>query len=111
MARTPAPPPTPDETFVAPLAALARRRPEIEGLVFWAQDGWDDAPTEVLDSEEIAFYAEGLLPEGFAVHWRILALPGDTAPDHIRLYIAEDGRPAPDLPGWTVLSAASWPAP
>ncbi len=109
MARKPADP-TPDEIFLAPLVRLARSDPSIEGLVFWSQDGWEPDPTEVLESEEIAYYAEGLIPEGFAIHWRIVALPDGTAPDHVRLYVTEDGSPPPDIPGWTVLSAASWPA-
>lgn len=109
---TPDPTQTPAEAFLAPLAALARRMPEIEGLVFWSQDGWSDEPTEILESEEIAFYAEGLIPEGFGILWRIVALPGDDSPDHIRLYIAEGGSPPPaETPDWTVLSESIWPAP
>lgn len=107
MARKPDP--TPAEAFLAPLAALAQKMPDIEGVVFWSQGGWADDPTEVLESEEIAFYAEGLIPEGFAITWRIVALPGDDTPDHIRLYIAEDGPPPPaETADWTVLSTASW---
>ncbi|MBE2277047.1 MAG: hypothetical protein IAE87_12225 [Rhodobacteraceae bacterium] len=109
MARKPVDP-TPEEIFLAPLVRLAHSDPPIEGLVFWSQGGWEADPTEVLDSEEIAFYAEGLIPEGFAIHWRIVALPGGTVPDHVRLYVTEDGSPLPDIPDWTVLSTASWPS-
>ena len=112
MARAAPPPPTPEESFVAPLAALARRRPEIEGLVFWAQDGWDEAPTEVLDSEEIAFYAEGLLDEGFRLDWRILAAAdAPTRPDHVQLWLWEEGAapPPPPAEGWVVLDRGLWP--
>lgn len=104
--------PTPAEAFLAPLAALALTRPEIEGLVYWgAAEGWDDAPSEALESEEVAFYAEGLLEDGFHMVWTVVALtdtPG--LPDHIRLQFWQDhAPPPPSLPeGWLALASARW---
>ena len=87
---------SPVQAFLEPLARLALRDPMIEAL----------------EAEEIAFYAEGLLEEGFRLDWRIHARPDapDRA-DHVRLYLWEDGAappPAPDLP---LLSRAIWPEP
>ena len=64
---------TPVEAFLAPLARIARKHPEIEGLVFWGGEGWDPAPSEALEAEEIAFYAEGLLLDGFHMDWALVA--------------------------------------
>ena len=101
------------ETFLAPLAKLARKRPEIEGLVFWGgEGGWDPAPSEALEAEEIAFYAEGLLIDGFHMQWSLVAL-SDTPdlPDHIRLHFWQDGPPPPQaVPGWTTLDGGVWQA-
>ena len=70
------PVPTAIEAFLAPLVELARKMPEIEALVFWGDEGiWPADPAEALESEEIAFYAEGLLLEGFHLVWQILATP------------------------------------
>ncbi|MBK6466211.1 MAG: hypothetical protein IPL38_14285 [Rhodobacter sp.] len=103
---------SPVQAFLEPLARLALRDPMIEALVFWESGGWPSAPAEALEAEEIAFYAEGLLEEGFRLDWRIHARPDapDRA-DHVRLYLWEDGAappPAPDLP---LLSRAIWPEP
>ncbi len=107
----PRPEPTPIETFLAPLARLARKHPQIEGLVFWGgHDGWSPSPTEALEAEEIAFYAEGLLIDGFHMDWTLVA--EDTAaaaPDHLRLCFWQDGDPPPPLlPGWRALEQARW---
>ncbi len=103
---------TPIEAFLAPLQTLARKRPEIEALVFWGgAEGWKDAPAEALESEEIAFYAEGLLQDGFHMVWTVVALMDTPAlPDHIRLQFWQDGDPPPPRPpvGWLVLTAARW---
>jgi hypothetical protein len=109
MARRP-PEPTPIEAFLAPLARLARKHPEIEGLVFWGgAEGWSDSPSAALEAEEIAFYAEGLLIEGFHMDW---ALVGDAeGPDHLRLCFWQDGPPPlAALPGWTLLELGRWEA-
>ncbi len=107
------PAPTPIEAFLAPLAALAARQPEIEGLVYWGDaGGWDDAPSEALESEEIAFYAEGLLEDGFCMAWSVVALAEKPAvADHIRLYFwQEDAPPPPDLDdGWVAQATGRWP--
>ena len=105
------PAPTPAQTFLAPLARLAARDPGIEALVFWHAKGWPDAPAEELEAEEIAFYAEGLLEEGFRLTWRIMAsadAPGE--PDHIQLWLSEgEAAPPPDSgPGWCVLESDRW---
>jgi hypothetical protein len=108
------PDPTPIEAFLAPLATLARSRPDIEALVFWGDArGWDDAPTEALESEEIAFYAEGLLEDGFHMVWTVVALAESPAlADHIRLQFWQDTEPPPSAQpeGWLTLTSARWPA-
>jgi hypothetical protein len=103
---------TPIEAFLGPLARIARKRPEIEGLVFWGgDDGWNPIPSEALEAEEIAFYAEGLLIDGFSMQWSLVAL-ADTpdVPDHIRLQFWQDGPPPPKThDGWLMLDGGAWP--
>lgn len=109
----PKPPHTPIEVWLAPLAQLARKRPEIEALVFWGSpDGWSDTPSEALESEEITFYAEGLMEDGFHLVWTVVALSDTpTLPDHIRLQVWQDGAPPPALPaGWVALATGRWTA-
>jgi hypothetical protein len=105
------PDPTPTETFLAPLVRLARQSPDIEGLVFWGgAEGWADTPSEALEAEEIAFYAEGLLLDGFRMAWALVAAPDlpDRA-DHVRLWFWQDDSPPPQPPqGWPVLERAIW---
>ena len=88
---------TPIQTFLAPLAKLAAKYPDIEAEVIWANgvdwDAQEDA-SEMLDAEEIAFYAEGLLIEGFHLHWQALAeTAAPTEPVHIRLFFWQIDRP------------------
>ncbi|MES2813433.1 MAG: hypothetical protein V4720_00905 [Pseudomonadota bacterium] len=99
--------PTPVEAFLAPLARIARKHRDIEGLVFWGGNGWDASPSEALEAEEIAFYAEGLLIDGFKMDWALVA-EGD-APDHLRLCFWQEGEPPPpvQLP-WRVLEQGRW---
>lgn len=109
----PKPPPTPIETCLAPLARQAQKRPEIEALVFWGgAQGWSDTPSEALESEEITFYAEGLMEDGFHLTWIIVALAETPAePDHIRLQVWQDENPPPPLPaGWVALANGRWTA-
>jgi hypothetical protein len=108
---------TPLETFLVPLAKLAARFPDVEGAVIWADAGaWQaqDDQTELLDAEEIAFYAEGLLQEGFGMIWQALA-DADTPkePTHILLMFWQGTAPPPAAPpdGWVVLSQGAWSAP
>lgn len=104
-------PQTPIEAFLAPLARHARKRPDLEGLVFWGgAEGWDASPSEALEAEEIAFYAEGLLLDGFRMRWALMALVGSPdQPDHIRLEFWQDDSPAPAPPqGWVALDSAVW---
>ncbi|MDP3262301.1 MAG: hypothetical protein U1E06_16895 [Tabrizicola sp.] len=107
------PDPTPIEAFLAPLARLALTQPEIEALVFWGgAEGWDAEPSEALESEEIAFYAEGLLQDGFHMVWTVAALAEAAAvADHVRLHFWQDDAPPPgDLPaGWVALASGRWP--
>jgi len=107
------PEPTPIEAFLAPLGALARKHPDIEGLVFWrTSDGWPDTPVEALEAEEITFYAEGLLIDGFRMQWSLLSLPETRETlDHVRLHFWEDDSAPPDDPaGWTLQRRGLWPA-
>lgn len=104
-------PPTPIELFLAPLVRLARQDPDIEGLVFWGgPDGWDPTPSETLEAEEIAFYCEGLLLDGFHMHWTLVALPqSPDQPDHLRLEFWQDDTAPPSLPsGWVTLTQGRW---
>ncbi|MCU0828467.1 MAG: hypothetical protein MUE52_13920 [Tabrizicola sp.] len=105
------PEPTPIEAFLAPLARHASRNREIEGLVFWGgAGGWDPTPSEALEAEEIAFYAEGLLEDGFRMRWTLMASAATPdLPDHIRLEFWQDDSPPPPLPaGWRGLESAHW---
>lgn len=104
--------PTPEDLFLAPLRKIALRDPEIEAYVFWAAEGWPDGPSEALESEEVAFYIEGLIPEGFHIEWRALAVPGVEDADHIRLYLWEEGTPPPaEGAEWQILAQGRWVAP
>lgn len=108
---------TPVQTFLAPLAGLAARHPDIEAEVIWANamdwDAQDDA-SEMLDAEEIAFYAEGLLMEGFGMIWQAIAdVEAPKVADHILLMFWEGAAPEPPGgpgEGWTVLAQGAWPA-
>lgn len=86
------------ETMLEPLARLTRKHKTIEAYAFWFRDGaWSDAAGESLETEEIVFYAEGLLMEGFQLAWDHLSDPG--LGDHIRLYFWQGDKPAfPGLP-------------
>lgn len=99
------------ETFLAPLHALTLRLPEVEAQVLWFADGtWSDGAGEMLEAEEIAFYAEGLLAEGFGAAWQHLtSAQGDP---HIRLMFWQTGTPTlPDPPpGWTISAFGLKPA-
>jgi hypothetical protein len=100
------------ETFLAPLADIARRQRQIEGMVFWGgAGGWGDRPSEALEAEEVVFYAEGLLLDGFHMDW-VLVADATGAADHLRLCFWQEGPPPPALlPGWTVLDTGRWAAP
>jgi hypothetical protein len=69
-----------------PLTALCRKYPALEAQVIWA-DGIEWQPQEDdeagLDGEEIAFYAEGMVQEGYSCAWQIL---GIGAPEFVRLF-------------------------
>lgn len=104
---------SPIETFLAPLTKLVAKHPDLEGEVIWADgQGWqaqDDAEG-LLDAEEIPFYAEGLLIDGFCMQWQSLAdtdAPKD--PAQIRLFFWQGAAtpPAPE-PGLTLLATGTW---
>ncbi|MFN4153779.1 MAG: hypothetical protein ACK4HF_03935 [Paracoccaceae bacterium] len=86
------------ETMLEPLARITRKHKTIEAYVLWHKDGaWSDAAGESLDTEEIVFYAEGLLMEGFRLAWDHLSDPG--LGDHIRLCFWQGAQPAlPEVP-------------
>ena len=102
---------TPVEAFLVPLTRITRKHRDIEGLVFWGGEGWGDSPSEALEAEEVVFYAEGLLLDGFHMDWTLVA--DDTgAADHLRLCFWQDGSPPPALrTGWTALETGRWSAP
>lgn len=109
--------PTPHQAFLAPLAKLALRHPDLEGQAIWWEGGdWQaqDDEEAMIDGEEIAYYAEGLLAEGFGLHWQVLAeaeAPKD--PVLVLLFLWQSG-PAPEFPGagpdWVVLASDMTPA-
>lgn len=100
---------TPEELFLQPLATLAAKDPEIEALVFWGDaDGWPALPAEALESEAVTFWAEGLIPEGFHLEWRVMAGSDGISADHIRIYAWEAGDAPPEA-GGKVLARARWP--
>jgi hypothetical protein len=106
------PDPTPIQAFLAPLARHARKHADLEGLVFWGgADGWSPQPSEALEPEEIAFYAEGLLEDGFRMRWTLVALTSTPdLPDHLRLEFWQDDGDLPPLPaGWVAMDSALWP--
>jgi hypothetical protein len=108
---------TPHQTFLAPLAKLPLRHPDVEGQAIWWEDGaWqaqDDAEA-MIDAEEIAFYAEGLLEEGFGLHWQVLAeIESPKEPVLVRLFFWQAGdvpAAAPVDDGWLVTSEGKTPA-
>ena len=96
--------PTPIEAFLAPLARLAVRH-DCEGQVIWALQGdWQaqDDEASMLDPDEIAFYAEGLLLDGRCLHWQLLAENG--VPVLARLFFWQDAAPPvpPPEPGLAI---------
>lgn len=109
MARTQ----TPHLAFLAPLTQLALRHPEAEGQAVWWEDGlWqaqDDAE-EMIDGEEIAYYAEGLLAEGFGLHWQVFAeVEAPAEPLLVRLFLWQSGEapmPPPPDKGWLITAEA-----
>ena len=109
---------TPLETFLAPLSRLATKFPGVEGAVVWAEgDTWQpqDDTTERLDAEEIAFYAEGLLVEGFSLIWQAFAATETPKePEHVVLMFWQSGA-APKVPaapaGWVVVAHGVWTGP
>ena len=102
---------TPIEAFLAPLTRLAVRH-DCDGQVIWA-DGPDwraqEDETDMLDPDEIAFYAEGMLIEGYCLHWQVLA--DDGSPVLARLFFWQDDAPAipAPQPGLTLAAEARWP--
>lgn len=113
MTRKPAPrPATAAETFLAPLAAVTARHPAIEAEVHWARDGaWPDdaAPVQVIDSEEVCFYAEGMLDEGFAMTWDVLG-PDPARPALIRMGFWQGPAPAARKGDLPVIAHGDWTA-
>lgn len=105
---------TPMEAFLAPLAKIATKYPALEGEVIWAAaEDWQaqDDDAEFLDAEEVPYYAEGLLLEGFRLHYQVLA-ESDTPkePAHIRLFFWQSAPPSLPEPedGLTVFAADTW---
>lgn len=105
---------TPIQAFLAPLTKLALKHPEVEAEVIWARDGtWQaqDDDAEFLDGEEVPYYAEGLLLEGFALHYQILAeAETPKQPAHIRLFFWQSAAPAFPSPesDLALIGSATW---
>lgn len=102
---------TPIEAFLAPLVKIAAKFPNLEGEVIWAADNdWQaqDDDIEFLDAEEVPYYAEGLLMEGFKLHYQVLAeTDAPKEPAHIRLFFWQDNPPPMPDPGAGLLIFAS----
>ncbi|MEI6099629.1 MAG: hypothetical protein WCS20_15315 [Alphaproteobacteria bacterium] len=105
------------ESFLTQLARLTDRFPAVEGIVLWAEgDTWSaqDDMTERLDAEEIAFYAEGLLTEGFGMIWQAIAEPDSprTAEHFLLMFWQGTCPPVPGDHGaeWVIQSQGIWPA-
>jgi hypothetical protein len=89
----------------------------IEGHVIWWEDAdWaaqEDA-TDLLDAEEIGFYAEGLMAEGFGLIWQVLAETEAPEEPAVALLFFWQGQEAPPAPppqeGWRVIATDSWAA-
>ena len=100
------------EEFLAPLAGIAAKHPGLEAQVIWAATGgWQpqDDTTDLLDAEEIAFYAEGMLLEGFGMIWEVLAEADTPArPGFVRLYFWQGAMPESPAPDALVLTRAEW---
>jgi hypothetical protein len=102
---------TAHQAFLAPLEKMALRHLDLEGQAVWWEDGeWmaqDDAEA-MIDGEEIGYYAEGLLSEGFGLHWQVLAeVETPKEPVLVRLFLwqGEDDPEVPEMEeGWLVLS-------
>jgi hypothetical protein len=111
--------PDPIDDFLAPLHRLGAKFPAAEGHVLWAEAGtWSpqDDSDEGLDGDEIAYYAEGLLLEGFSLTWQAIAEADSPAEvEHILLFFQENPAvPAPAIPapaaGWQIVARGRWPA-
>lgn len=106
---------SPFETCLAPLSRLAIKAPDMEGqVIWWEVTGWQAQEDEdaLLDAEEIAFYAEGLLAEGFGLHWQALAeadMPN--LPVVTRLFFWENMAPMVPAPeaGWVIVAEGRHP--
>lgn len=103
------------DACLVPLARLAAKFPDMEGqVIWWEPTGWQAQEDEeaMLDAEELAFYAEGLLAEGFSLHWQALAeADSPTTPVLTRLFFWEEALPPLPVPalGWTVLAEGRHP--
>ncbi len=108
--------PSPIETFLAPLSKLGLKHPEVEAEVIWANGPeWEpqSGSDALLEAEEIPFYAEGLLLEGFQMHYQILAeTDAPTEPAHVRLFFWQADAPALPEPesGLSLIASATWTA-
>lgn len=89
------------------LTKLAHRYAELDAQVLWWRNGeWDDADEDLIEAEEMPFYAEGMLMEGYACAWQILA--DEEGPAGCRLYFwpKAETAPLPALPeGFTLLGS------
>lgn len=83
------------EDFLQGLQRATRKHPESDAFVFWAKGtDWSDASDEPLDAEELPYYAEGLLMEGFGLCWRLLMAANGEPVMHLYCWQADP----PELP-------------
>lgn len=102
----------PAAEFLQPLRKFAQRHAELDALVFWANPDFQPEPTEEMDAEEAPYYVEGLMPEGFWLEWRLMAVMGESKPDHFQIYVWEAGGAAPgQTQDWVVLASGRWSNP
>lgn len=93
------------DALLEPLRGVTRKHKTIEAYVLWHESGaWTDANGDMLETDEIVFYAEGLLIEGFCLGWDHLT--DAQLGDHVRLCFWQGDAPGLPalLPGVTRLS-------
>lgn len=95
------------DPFLTHLLKMTERMPSIEAEALWQRDGqWIDAVGETLEAEEIAYYAEGLMEEGFSIAWQLFGQSGRAMALRLLCWQGERA-PMPAIPvGMVLLDSA-----